>query len=163
MYDSREDLPVVRDMAYQRFIAIDANIGSSINDILAHISQLTRLLEKEDNKAAIVQLQNYGQALVFIITKTSPENLAFAALIHSINGKRVTDYSDENMKEILKDLSGHGLTVGIVKNFLTYVKKNWKRRTKFISGKSRTSKPSNDMTSSLSGRGHYYPASPRDN
>lgn len=51
----------------------------------------------------------------------SPKYLAFTALIHSIDGKEVTDLSDENLKQILQDLNKvkHSSLV----NLLMWIKK----------------------------------------
>jgi hypothetical protein len=54
--------------------------------------------------------------LIFnIINEVNPESLAFACLIHSIDGVEVTDLSDENLKRIIKFLSDKGLTIDVLK------------------------------------------------
>jgi hypothetical protein len=60
-------------------------------------------------------LDNLRVLIYNIINEVDPGSLAFACMVHSINGVEVTDLSDENLKKIVKELSEKGLTIETLK------------------------------------------------
>ena len=103
VYDSIDELPIVNFQKYNKFLLIDAGVGSDINDIDQHISRLAKYI-KTDKALAIQELQNMRQNMYMIANNISPKYLAFAALIHSVDGKKVEDLSDENLRAILEEI-----------------------------------------------------------
>lgn len=103
LYDSIDELPIVNFQKYNKYLLIDAGIGSDVNDIDEHITRLAKYI-KTDLAKASQELQNYRQNLYMIASGISPKHMAFAALIHSIDGKKIEDYSDDNLQRILDDL-----------------------------------------------------------
>ena len=100
LYDSIEDLPIVNYHKYNRYLLLESGIGSSIEDIDAHIIKIAKLIGT-DAKKAVQELQNMRQSIYMANSELSPKNLAFAALIYSINGEKVNDYSEDNLKHIV--------------------------------------------------------------
>lgn len=100
LYDSIEELPIVNFQKFNRYMLIDAGIGSDINDVDSHITKVAKFI-KSDKVKALQELQNMRQNMFMIINEISPKHLAFATLIHSINGKEITDLSDENLSAII--------------------------------------------------------------
>lgn len=123
MYDSIDVLPIENYINYNRLTMLDVGVGSDLNAVMTHWEALQRYCAKGDTESLNRQLMNYRQALTFIVSNVSPRMLSFVALIHKIDGKKVEDFSDDNMSEILKQLSRKGLTVQIVEGFLDWVKK----------------------------------------
>lgn len=103
LYDSIDELPIVNFQKYNKYLLIDAGIGSDIDAIDEHISRLAKYIKTDISKAA-QELQNYRQSLYMIASNISPKHLAFAALIHSIDGEKVEDLSDDNLRLILENL-----------------------------------------------------------
>lgn len=104
VYDSIDELPMVNFQKYNKYMLIDSGIGSDINDIDTHISRLAKYI-KSDVSKAMQELQNMRQNLYMISSGISPKHLAFAALIHSVDGKEVTDLSDDNLKSMLDSIN----------------------------------------------------------
>lgn len=123
MYDSIDVAPIENYINFNRLIMLDAGIGSDLNSIMNHWAQIQRFCDRGEKDNLNRQLANYRQALTFVVSNVSPKMLSFVTLIHKIDGKVVDDFSDENMAEILKQLSKKGLTVRIVECFLEFVKK----------------------------------------
>lgn len=103
VYDSIDEMPIINFQKYNKYLLIDSGIGSDIDDVDNHLVKLAKLI-KTDTKKASQELLNLRQNLHMIVSGISPKYLAFAALIHSIDGKVITDLSDDNLKAILKDL-----------------------------------------------------------
>ena len=101
LYDSVDELPIGAYQRYNKFLLIDAGIGSSVDDFDAHIVKLAKLIGNNEREKAIQELQNMRQNLFMINSKVSPKYLAFAALVYSIDGKKVEAVSDDDYSELL--------------------------------------------------------------
>lgn len=120
VYDSIDEMPIVNFQKYNKYLLIDSGIGSDIDDIDQHIVKIAKFI-KTDNRKALQELQNMRQNIAMINSEISPKYMAFAALIHSINGREITDLSDDNLKEVLADLKK--VKHSTIVNFLLWLKK----------------------------------------
>lgn len=127
MWDSVDSMPASNYINHARLTMLDAGIGSDLDAVTRHWQRIAKLAEKGGD-ALNKELSNYLQNLHFIVSNTSPEMMSFVSLIKSIDGKLIDDYSDENAKAIIEQLSKKGLTVGIVRSFLTSIKKKLNKR-----------------------------------
>lgn len=100
MYDSIDELPIVRFHKYNKFMLIDSGIGSDLTDIDTHITKISSFIATDDKKNAIIEVENMRQLLYMITEGLSPKHLAFACLVHSINGNLITDISDDGLKKV---------------------------------------------------------------
>lgn len=123
MHDSIDEMPITKFQAYNRFLLIDAGIGGDIESIDQHYTRMLRYANKKDYDNLIKELTNYRQNLHYVIEHTSPEMMAFGALIHSVNNIEVGNLADEEIQSLLKELSRKGLTFGKVRGFINHVKK----------------------------------------
>jgi len=104
VYDSIDELPIINYQKYNKFLLIDSGIGSDVDDIDKHIQKVAKLINS-DKKLAIQELQNLRMNMYMVNSEISPKHLAFSALVHSINGKIVSDLSDDSLKSILSELN----------------------------------------------------------
>lgn len=104
MYDDIDELPIVNFQKFNKYMLIDSGIGSDIDSIDKHITRLAKLVKLDDKAQALQELQNMRQNMHMIVNNISPIHLAFATLIYSINGQRLTDLSDENLNALLHRL-----------------------------------------------------------
>lgn len=111
LYDSIDEMPISNFQRYNKCVIIDSGLGSDVDSVDEHIMQLAKLINAGENKKAIQELQNMRQNLHMIISSVSPKYMAFAALIHSIDGKKIESTSDSSLQELLEELSQakHGL------------------------------------------------------
>lgn len=105
VYDAIEELPVVRFHKFNKLLLVDAGIGSDLTDIDKHIERVQRFILSGDTENAAKELQNMRQCLYFIASEVSPEYMAFAALIHSLDGQLCEDLSDEGLAMTVQRLS----------------------------------------------------------
>lgn len=104
VYDSIDELPIERFQKYNKYVIMDSGLGSDTDAVDEHIAQLARLINTSDKKKAMQELQNLRQNLYMIMYNISPRYMAFAALVYSIDGKKVESTSDTSLQELLKDL-----------------------------------------------------------
>lgn len=125
VYDSIDEMPIVNFQKYNKYLLIDSGIGSDVDDIDSHITKIARYIKSNDSKKAMLELQNMRQCMYMINSEISPKYLAFAALVQSVDGKEVTDLSDDSLKDLLKEIK-HVKHSKIV-DFLFWVKKKLRR------------------------------------
>jgi len=126
-YDSIDSLPFDRFNSFNKFVMLDAELGSDVIAFDQKISKMFQFLGKEMTKEATGELYNLRNTYHNIMTENNVRGLAFACLIRKIDDEKIEDYSIENMKSILKKLSGWGLEIGHVKESNDSIKKNLNR------------------------------------
>lgn len=124
IYDSINDMPISRYSDFQRGLMIDAQIGSSIQDFDQIFNKVAKFIDGEKYKDAVQVLLNVRQGVFLAQQGESPTNYAFASLVNSIQGVRITDYSEVGLKNILERLDKLGLTQATLNEVLEDVKKN---------------------------------------
>lgn len=101
LYNSIEDLPIMRFHKYNKMLLIDAGIGSDLADFDHHIEKAIRYAASTTPNLAIAELQNLRQNVYFIQSEVSPRYLAFAVLVKSVNGTPCNDLSDDGLQKII--------------------------------------------------------------
>jgi len=105
MYDTIEELPIVRFHKYQKLLLIDAGIGSDITAFDQRIEKTRRFLMDGKTEKAQQELENLRQSVYLIQTGLSPKHRAFAALVAKLDGVECTDISDDGLAKITEALS----------------------------------------------------------
>lgn len=121
VYDSIDEMPIVNFQKYNKYLLIDSGIGSDADDIDAHVTRVAKFIKSNNAKKALQELQNMRQNMYMINNEISPKYLAFAALIHSIDGEELNDLSDDGLKNVLAKL--REIKHSKVIDFLTWLKK----------------------------------------
>jgi hypothetical protein len=122
-YSSIEELPLERFNAFNKYVMLDSELGSNVQDFDKTILRINEFMLKDMKDEASRELQNVRFVINNVLTMNNVKGLAFASMIKTINGKELTDYSETNLKRVLKDLSDDGLTVGEVIKETSEVKK----------------------------------------
>lgn len=106
IFDSIDELPIVRFHKYNRMILVDAGIGSDISDFDAHIERVVRYIRKGDNDSVAKELDNLRQNVYMIMQGQSVRDLSFACLVAEIDGEACEDLSPEGLQKIVDTLGG---------------------------------------------------------
>ena len=121
IYDSIDEMPIVNFQKYNKYLLIDSGIGSDADDIDAHIARIAKFIKANNNKKAMQELQNMRQNMYMVNNEISPKYLAFAALIQSVDGKEISDLSDDSLKNTLNDIKA--IKHSTIVDFLAWLKK----------------------------------------
>lgn len=121
VYDSIDEMPIINFQKYNKYLLIDSGIGSDVDDIDAHIARIAKFIKSNNAKKALQELQNMRQSMYMVNSEISPKYLAFAALIHSIDGEEVNDLSDDGLKNVLARLKE--IKHSKIIDFLVWLKK----------------------------------------
>lgn len=106
IYNSIDELPMVRFHKYSKMLLVDAGVGSDIGDFDSHIERAVRYIRKDDRDNAAKELENLRQNVFFIISEQSVRDLSFACLVKEIDGKPCEDFSEQGLSEVVKMLGG---------------------------------------------------------
>lgn len=121
LYNSIDEMPIEVFQRYNKYIIIDAGLGSDIDSIDEHIIKIAKLINANDKTKALQELQNTRQAMHLAVNEISPRNMAFAALVYSIDGKKVESISDTSLQELLHEIKA--LDEGTLLNTIYELKK----------------------------------------
>lgn len=105
IYDSVEELPMVRFHRYNKFLLVDAGVGSDIGDFDRHIEKAMIYARSRTPDLAVAELENLRQNVYMIQQQVSPRFLSFAALVKSIDGRACNDLSDEGLQRVVDCLA----------------------------------------------------------
>lgn len=105
MYDSIEDLPIVRFHKYNKMLLIDSGIGGDLSDVDSHIEKAAAFVRVGEKDKAIDELQNLKKAVWFVQSGLSPKHLAFAALVTKVDGTETNDLSDDGLQRVVAMLN----------------------------------------------------------
>ena len=133
LYNSIDELTAERFSCYNKMMLIDSGIGATMEDIDGHITKALRFIEADKSSEAAQELINMRTSFYFITENISPKYMSYAALIYSIDGKPITDFSEDNLKKILDQLNAWGTQKSILDKALEAVKKKFKLSLKLTS------------------------------
>lgn len=105
MYDTIEELPIVRFHKYQKLLLIDAGIGADINAFDQRIEKTRRFLMDGKTDKAQQELENLRQSVFLIQSGVSPKHRAFAALVVKLDGVECNDVSDDGLAKLTEMLN----------------------------------------------------------
>ena len=123
VFAAAEELPISRYAKFQKYALIEAGLGSDLKSIGSHFGKLFEYLTQKMNEEALQETKNLYYNIHLIMEEINVESLAFACLIHSIDGKEVIDTSEEGLKLTVAQLSEIGLTKKMVDENNQSVKK----------------------------------------
>jgi len=122
-YESIDKFPLERFNAFNKYVMLDSELGSTVQDFDKNVIRINEFISKDMLDEAKKELLNLRFVVNNILTGNDTKGLAYASTISRIDGKPVEDYSEENLKVILKKLSDNGLTIGEVVEKIKDIKK----------------------------------------
>lgn len=105
IYESIEELPILRFHAYNKALLIDSGVGSDLNAWDNHIEKTIRFIRSGKSDLAEKELDNMRQNVYMIQMNMSPKYLAFCALVKEIDGKPYNDMTTSGLEKVLSILS----------------------------------------------------------
>lgn len=146
-YDSIDLMPFDRFNSFNKFIMLDAELGSDVIAFDQKISKIFEFLGKEMSKNATNELYNLRVVYHNIMEMNNNKGLAFACLIRSIDGEPLKNYSIENLRAVLEKLNSWGLKMIDVSEHSDNVKKKIEQELKLFFPKKFNNLSSKDISS----------------
>lgn len=124
VYSSIKELPIELSKKFNAYLLQDAGIGNTIADVDDHLARLMVFVQSDKKNEAIEEAKNLRYNLFSMVSNWNYKSIAFGCLVYSINDEVVIDHSSEGIGKLIEHLSTKGLTVGMLEETLTEVKKN---------------------------------------
>ena len=122
-FDGIDIMPMQRFNAFNKFVMLDAELGSTVFDFDKINTRIMEFVSKDMKEEALRELLNLRLVYNNILQENDTKGLAFASLIKKIKGKEVNDFGETNLKDILLKLSNQGLDNVKIHNVNAEVKK----------------------------------------
>ncbi len=133
LYSSIKEMPVCLAQKQNMFLIQEGEIGHTMEDLHSKADRANMFIANDRKEEAVNEITNLKLCIFSIDKEIDYTSLAFGCYIHSINDKRITDHSQENIMAIISELSNAGLTNEMVSQQLEDIKKNGKRKQIYIS------------------------------
>lgn len=123
MFDSIKELPSERYHELNKLILQDVGIGSDMDSVAEHFTRFHTLLTNKKTDEALQEAKNLHNNMYYMIQKINIKSFSFVAMVYSIDGKPITDFSQEEVKKNVKRLSQIGLSQSQCEDVLDDLKK----------------------------------------
>ena len=108
MYDSIEELPIVRFQKYNKMLMLDAGLGSDLTALDAHLARVGEFIKACETDNAAREIDNLRPTLFNVQNGLTPHFMSLIPLMAEVDGEPLTDLSDENIQAVydrLKDVT----------------------------------------------------------
>ena len=122
-YENAEELPLRRYQKFTKHIMIACGVGENLADYDSRTQKAIVYLKAQDVINASKELQNRRQLIFNALNEYSPQNMALAVLVKSIDGKEYNDLSGEGLEKVLDKLDELGYTKKEVLSTIDRLKK----------------------------------------
>ena len=126
LYQSIFELPASAHVEFKCYLAQELGVGADTASVERHFQALAAFVAAGQTTEALDELAHLHYNMGFMLDKFSPASLAFGCLVARVDGQPVTDRSEAGLTRLRDQLSGWGLTAGLVAAELDEVKKNYK-------------------------------------
>lgn len=127
MFNSIEELTAERFAIWNKMLLIDSGLGSDMAAVDDHITRAIQFINKGKQENAVQELLNMRNSFYFILENLSPKHLSYAVMIAKIDGKPMTDLSDDNLRSVVAQLGEWGATRSWLDKISDQLKKKFKR------------------------------------
>ena len=108
LYESIEELPIVRFQKYNKMLMLDAGLGSDLTALDTHLARVSEFIKNNELQDAAGEIDNLRQTLFNVQNGLTPHFMSLIPLMAEVDGEPLTDLSDENIQAVydrLKDVT----------------------------------------------------------
>lgn len=113
-FSKADELPLKRYAKFQKYLLYKTGVGSDIESVSSHFQTLHSLLAHEKIEESRKEAENLHYNFYSILQEIDYEDLAFSCLIFSVNGDKLTDFSEESLMDVISWMSDNGMTKEMV-------------------------------------------------
>jgi len=132
LFDSIQNLPILRFQKFQKYQMQASEIGNSLEDYDSRMLKAIQFLKKGLLAEGAQELENGRQTFFNCINEFSPEGKSFAVLVKRIDKQNYEEFSPDSLEKCLEHLDKIGLGNATSIEKLKEVKKKSKRNWRFI-------------------------------
>ena len=122
-YDGINELPLLRYHLFNKWVMVEAGVGGDAESVDEHYITIMRMLNRGEIDKAKQEFKNLRQNLYFIIQNLHPQSRAFAAMVHSIDGKHYPVRNDSDIDAIIERMNKSRMTFAFISEIAAFLKK----------------------------------------
>lgn len=107
----------------QRYIILDAGLGSNVADILKRINNINTHILNDRKEDAMQEVQNTTLGIFSALEGIDYQSMTFACAVRDINGVKYPITTDKEVTELQKDILATGITTFEIQSYLDDLKK----------------------------------------
>lgn len=123
LYQTAAELPIKRYSQFQKYNVMESGIGSDMDAIGGHFSKLFEFITYDMKADAMQEAKNLYYNFYTMLQNISIPGMAFGCLLHTVDGEKVVDVSEEGLKRIVDKLDAIGLTHAVCTGWVETAKK----------------------------------------
>jgi hypothetical protein len=123
LYDSIQNLPILRFQKFNKYQMIASDIGSDFADYDQRTQKALAFLQKNMVNEAIQELNNRRQLVFNAYNESNPNSRSFAVLVKRIDKQKFTKYAPDDLDQIMTKLNDIGFEAETMFEQLKEVKK----------------------------------------
>ena len=103
LYTDIEELPIKRYNAFNKFLFMESEVGSDLEDLNRHLGIIAQVAD--DKEKLKEEIENLYQLFGFLNEDINVTHLAFAALVGKIGGEERNDLTRKGLERTLEELN----------------------------------------------------------
>lgn len=123
LYDDIKETPNWRFVEFNKYVLIDANIGSDIVDVASRADLVMQLIEAEQYEKAHQEAKNYKQSIAFTVNNIDIKMFCFICACKSINGKEITSLNESDLKKWSEEINKTNVSRNFIERIVSLFKK----------------------------------------
>jgi hypothetical protein len=123
IYEHSDEMPIHLFNLSNDYALLDSDVGNTPEAQRRHFERMNLFHAQQNWDALAVERKNIHMSFQATTNHLNFMGLQFACYLYSVKDVEVKDYSVENLKRLLDQLSKDGLTMGMVRDALMDVKK----------------------------------------
>ena len=123
LFDSITEMTAERDHAINKLIVLDMNVGSTMEHVFQHLSQLSSYAANNKPDEVNQEVKNLHNNFFMMINGINVKYLTFAVFVNKINGRHVKVTTSEEAQAVLDKVLPMGITNSEVLEQLNSLKK----------------------------------------
>ncbi len=109
LFDSIQDLPILRFQRFNKYQMIASEIGNTFEDYDARMQKIIQFLKKDMKNEAIQELENKRQCVFNAFNEFTPLGKSFATLVKRIDNVDYENFTPDSLDRCLQHLEKIGL------------------------------------------------------
>ena len=123
LFDSISELTAERDHAINKLVVMDLQIGSTMENVYQHLSQLSSYASQNRQDEVIQEVKNLHNNFFMMINNVNMKSLTFAVFVNKIDGKYRKATTSEEAQKVLDELLKIGIKSSEVQEQVSSLKK----------------------------------------
>lgn len=122
-YSSEDELSILRYTKLQKYLALEAGVGSDIKAISTRCDRIDAFIEENKLNDAKEEVNNLKLACLSVVNGVGYYTLAFACLVATVGGQVADDLTESGLLTTVEKLHKLSLTQSEIKEIVDDVKK----------------------------------------